>query len=128
MAKLTRLLLVAATLIATALASYVGGVLVGRAQAKSGFNQALASVQLELGQTRLERLQELESDLTRSCNDVALTKVRIDTQVQMAVLSGIYKEHKGTWVVEGIARRDPTLPVKLAEFQLTSNSWPVPKC
>jgi hypothetical protein len=128
MAKIPRLLLVAAILIATSLASYVGGVLVGRAQAKSGFNQVLASVQLELGQTRLERLQELESDLTRSCNDVALAKVRIDTQVQMVVLSGIYKDHKGTWVVESITKRDPTLPEKLAGFQLTSNSWSVPKC
>ena len=128
MARFTRYSIIAALFVATAVASYIGGVEVGRNQSKSGFASVLASVQINLGQTRLERLRELESDLARGCLSEALVKVRFDLHTQMSVLSSLYMEHKDTWAVESIARRDPSLPAQLAKFQKAYDSWTEPKC
>ena len=128
MARFPRYSIIAALFVTTAIGSYVGGVLVGRSQSKNAFASILASVQLDFGQTRLERLRELESDLARGCSSEALAKVRFDIHTQMTVLSSLFKEHKDTWVVESIAKRDPSLPAQLAKFQQAYDSWTEPKC
>ncbi|UUZ63396.1 hypothetical protein LP417_28260 [Polaromonas sp. P1-6] len=113
---------------AMAVASYAVGVAVGRAQSKEAFAPVLASVQADLGLNHVLRLRELESDLARGCSSEALAKVRFDSHTQMLVLSSLYKEHKGTWVVEGIAKRDPTMPSQLEQFRKMHDSWTEPKC
>ena len=128
MARFPRYALIALLFVATATGSYIGGMEVGRTQAKSAFASVLASVQVDLGQTRLERLRQLESDLARGCSNEAMAKVRFDIHTQMTVLSSLYKEHKDTWVVESIAKRDPSLPAKLGQFQSPHDSWTEPKC
>jgi hypothetical protein len=128
MAPILRHSIIAALLIATAAASYVGGVAVGRTQSMAAFPAVLASVQTELALNHLDRVRELENDLSRGCTSEALAKVRVDSHVQMSVLSSLYKEHKNTWVVESIAKRDPTMLEQLEQFQISAGSWPTPKC
>lgn len=108
--------------------SYFVGVANGRAESKQDFAPVLASVQAELGLNHILRLRELEGDLARGCSSEALSKVRFDSNTQMLVLSSLYLEHKGTWVVEGIAKRDASMPSQLEQFRSTYDSWTEPKC
>ncbi len=86
------------------------------------------SVQVDLGMNNLLRLRELESDLTRGRSNEALAKVRFDSHTQMHMLSSLYKEFSGTWVVENVIKRDAELPEKLAQFQPKTDAWIEPKC
>src|SRR5258706_16089810 len=106
MAPFSRYSISAVLFVAAGTASYVAGVAVGRGQSKEAFAAVLASVQADLGLNQVLRLRELESDLARGCANEALAKVRFESDTQMYVLSSLYKEHKGTWVVESIAKRD----------------------
>jgi hypothetical protein len=128
MAPFSRYAIIAVLLAATAGASYVAGVAVGRAQSKQGVAAVLASIQADLALNQVLRLRQLESDLARGCSNEALAKVRFDAHTQMYVLSSLYKEHKGTWVAESIAKRDPAMPEQLEVFRKQYDSWTEPKC
>ena len=128
MAPFPRYAIIAALFVVAATASYVAGVTVGRAQSRGVIPGLLASVQAELALNHILRLRELESDLARGCSSEALAKLRFDSYTQMYVLSSLYKEHKDTWVVESIAKRDPTMPEQLEQFRKTHYSWTEPKC
>jgi|JI10StandDraft_1071094.scaffolds.fasta_scaffold592463_2 hypothetical protein len=128
MTSVARSSALAVLIAAVAVAAYLAGVAVGKARSRETFPPLLASVQLELGLNHLERLRELESDLSRGCSSEALAKVQFDSHTQMLVLSSIYKENQGTWVVEEVAKRDPTMPKKLEQFRQVHNSWTEPKC
>lgn len=109
-------------------ASYAAGVRTGANQAKAGVDEVLASVQADLGLTKLHRLRELESDLTRGCAKEALAKVKFDIHTQLLVLSSFYKDYKDTWVTEKLGRRDPKILAELAAFKQQHQSWVEPKC
>lgn len=111
-----------------AVLSYVGGVAVGQARLKEAVEPVLASVQADLALTHLQRSRELESDLARGCHREALAKVRSDVHTQMYVLASLYQRHKGTWIVEGIAKRDPSMPGQLEQFRDQSSSLKEPQC
>jgi len=114
--------------VAAAAAAFVAGARVGRAQSKEEFAQVLASVQADLALNHILRLRELESDLAHNCSSEALAKVRFDSDTQMLVLSSLYKEYKGTWVTEAIAKRDPAMPAQLEQLPKAQESWTEPKC
>jgi hypothetical protein len=121
--------LAVAALIAVGLASYRLGLQAGTAQTKESFGSVLASVQADLGINTLQRLRALESDLARGCSREALAKIRFDIDLQLYVLSTFYKDYKGTWVVDGLAKRDPTLPGQLEGFKKQyGSSWTEPRC
>ena len=124
----TRYALVAALFAVGATGSYVAGVAVGKARSTDAAAAILASAQADLGLSHVLRLRELKSDLARGCSSEALTKVQFDLDTQMSVLSSLYREHKGTWVVESIAKRDPSMPAQLETFHLQYDSWTEPKC
>jgi hypothetical protein len=128
MAPSARYSVLAVLFVATVVGSYAVGVRVGRTESKESFAPVFASVQADLGLNLILRLRELESDLARGCSSEALAKVRFDSHTQMLVLSSLYKEHKGTWVVENIAKRDPTMPAQLEQFRKLHDSWKEPKC
>lgn len=128
MAPFVRYSVLAILFAAVAIASYAVGVANGKAQSKEAFAPVLASVQADLGLNHVLRLHELESDLARGCAREALAKVRFDSHTQMLVLSSLYKQYKGTWVVEGIAKRDPAMPPRLEQFRKMHDSWNEPKC
>lgn len=128
MKPVTRYSVLAVMFIATVAMAYSVGVAVGRGQSQESADQALASVQLDLGLNHLQRQRELEADLSRGCSDEALAKVRFDIHTQMLVLSSLYKRHKETWVVEKVVKRDSTLPLQLEQFHQTHSSWIEPKC
>lgn len=89
----------------------------------------LASVQADLALSKLQRLRTLEADLARGCSKETLAKLRFDIDTQLYVLSSLYRDHKGTWVVEELAKRDPTIPAQLEGFRSQyGNSWTEPKC
>jgi hypothetical protein len=102
--------------------------MVGRQHSDHAIAALLASVQLDLGISRLQRLRELESDLARHCTSEALAKVRIDIHSQLDVLSSLYKDHQNTWVAQEVAKRDQSLPLELTQFKRLYNSWTEPKC
>lgn len=110
-------------------ASYTLGVRVGVAQAKDAFGPLLASVQADLGLGKLQRLRQLEVDLARGCSKETLAKLRFDIDSQLYILSSLYQEHKGTWVIEELAKRDPTIASQLEGFKSQyGNSWTEPRC
>jgi hypothetical protein len=109
-------------------AAYVYGLRVGRAESVSGFGNVLDQVQADLSLNKLQRLQELEKYLARGCAEEALIKVRIDIGLEMSLLSSFYKKHKGTWVVENVEKRDPTLSARLEKFEEPATSWTEPQC
>ncbi len=110
-------------------ATYRLGLHVGAAHAKEAFGPVLASVQADLGLSKLQRLRQLEAELARGCSKETLAKLRFDIDSQLYVLSSLYREHKGTWVIEELAKRDPTLPSQLEGFKSQhGNSWTEPKC
>lgn len=109
-------------------AAYIYGLNAGRAQSTESFGKLLEEVQADLSLNRLERLQEFESYLTRGCTDEALIKIRTDISSVTYLLSSFYKKHKGTWVVERIEKRDPTLPARLEKFEEPATSWTEPLC
>jgi len=128
MAPVLRYALTGLLVIATAATTYVAGVAVGKSQSRQVVPAVLASVQADLALNNILRLRELESDLARGCSNEVLAKVRFDLHSQTYVLSSLYKEHKGTWVVESIAKRDPAMPAQLEQFRQQYNSWNEPKC
>src|SRR6187551_2795570 len=79
--------------------AYVAGIQIGRGQAKDAYGPLLASVQADLGLTKLQRLRELEGEISRGCTKEALAKLRIDIDSQLYVLASLYQDHKGTWVM-----------------------------
>jgi hypothetical protein len=113
MAPILRNTIIAVVVVVTAVASYSGGVAVGRAQATKATAALVAAIQTDLALNHVLRLRELESDLARGCSNEALAKVRFDSHTQMLMLSSLYRDHKGTWVVENIAKREPTMPEQL---------------
>jgi isocitrate dehydrogenase kinase/phosphatase len=129
---MNRLLLGASVAVAISLVGavcYGIGSRAGFAEAKEGFGPVLASVQADLGLTKLQRLRELEADLTRSCAKEALAKVRLDIDVQLDLLASLYREYKGTWVVGELVKRDPTVPRQLEGFKKQfGTSWTEPRC
>ncbi|MEJ8840464.1 hypothetical protein [Ramlibacter sp. AN1133] len=119
----------ATAVVAVGLASYRLGLRAGAVQAKESFGSVLASVQADLGLSQLQRLRVLEADLARGCSKEALAKLRFDIDSQLYVLSSLYRGHRGTWVIEELAKRDPTLPAQLESFKSQfGNSWTEPKC
>lgn len=101
----------------------------GFAQAKEGFGPVLASVQADLGLTKLQRLRGLEHELARGCAKEVLAKIRFDIESQLLVLASIYREHKGTWVTDELGKRDPKMPSELEGFKPRyGDSWKEPKC
>jgi hypothetical protein len=128
MAPSVRYSVLAMLFAAVGVASYVVGVASGKAQSKEAFAPVLASVQADLGMSHILRLRELESDLARGCASEALAKVRFESHTQMLVLSSLYKQYKGTWVVEGIVKRDPAMLPQLEQFKKMHDSWNEPKC
>ena len=128
MAPFPRKAFITLLVIVIATATYVAGVAVGKSQSKEAVAAVLASVQADLGLNHVLRLRELESDLARGCSNEALAKVRFDLHSQTSVLSSLYKEHKGTWVVENIAKRDPAMPAQLEQFREQYDRWTEPKC
>ena len=116
-------------LILVALGSYQLGLRAGFAQAKQGFGAVLASIQAELGLNNLQSLQRLETDLTHGCSKEALAKTRFDIDLQMYVLASLYRDFKGTWAMEGIAKRDPSMLARLEGFKKQyGERWTEPKC
>ncbi|SFU84802.1 hypothetical protein SAMN05216350_106155 [Polaromonas sp. YR568] len=116
-------------LVVTAIAgAYVAGIQVGRGQDREAFGQVLASVQTDQGFTKLQRLREFESELSRGCAKETLAKLRIDIQIQLDVLASFYQEHKGTWVMDDLAKRDPAILEQLKTFKPQQNFWTEPKC
>lgn len=128
MAPVSRYALITSLFIAGATAAYLGGVSVGRSNGKEATAAVLASVQAELALNNVLRLRELQSDLARGCAVEVLAKLRFDLHSQSYVLASLYKEHKGTWVVENIAKRDPSMPAHLEQFRQQYDSWNEPKC
>ncbi|MBQ0962012.1 hypothetical protein KAK06_23955 [Ideonella sp. 4Y11] len=128
MAPFLRYTIISVLVLVAALASYVAGVTVGRTQSREAIPGLLASVQADLALNHIVRLRELESDLARGCSNEVLAKLRFDLHTQMYVLSSLYKEHKGTWVVESIAKREPTMPEQLEQFRKAHDAWTEPKC
>ena len=121
--------LAVAAVVVVGLASYRLGLRAGADQAKESFGSVLASVQADLGLSKLQRLRVLEADLARGCSKEALAKLRFDIDSQLYVLSSLYRDHKDTWVVEELAKRDPTIPAQLKSFKSQfGNSWTEPKC
>lgn len=121
--------LVAIAVVTVGLFSYGFGLHVGTTRAKEGLDSVLASVQADLGLSKLDRLRALESDLARGCSREALAKVRFDIDLQLYVLSSFYRDYKGTWVVDELVKRDPTLPSQLDGFKKKyGSSWTEPKC
>ena len=109
--------------------AYRLGQSVGAAHAKESFGSVLASVQADLGLTKLQRLRVLEADLARGCSKEALAKLRFDIESQLFVLASLYRDHKGTWVIEELVKRDPTIPSQLEGFKSQyGSSWTEPKC
>ena len=120
---------VAAAVVLAGLASYRLGLRAGAAQAKESFGPVLASVQADLGLSKLQRLRVLEADLARGCLKEALAKLRFDIDSQLYVLSSLYRDHRDTWVIAELAKRDPTIPAQLESFKSEfGNSWTEPKC
>jgi hypothetical protein len=118
-----------AVVFVVSLASYRLGLRAGAAQAKESFGSVLASVQADLGLSKLQRLRALEDDLARGCSKEALAKLRFDIDSQLYVLSSLYRDHKGTWVVEELVKRDPAIRAQLESFKSQfGNSWTEPKC
>ena len=128
MAPAPRYALTTLLVIAVATTTYVAGVAVGKYRTNEAVASVLASVQAELALNDVLRLRELESDLARSCSNEALAKVRFELHSQTNVLSSLYKSHKGTWVVEGIAKREPAITAQLDQFRPQYDSWNEPKC
>jgi hypothetical protein len=108
--------------------AYVAGIQIGRVQAKEAYGQVLASVQADLGLTKLQRLRELESELSRGCTKEAIAKLRIDIDTQLHVLASLYQDHKGTWVMDDLAKRDPVVLDQLKNFKPQQDFWAEPKC
>jgi hypothetical protein len=108
--------------------AYVAGIHIGRGQAKDAYGQVLASVQADLGLTKLQRLRQLENELSRGCTKEALAKLRIDIQIQLNVLASLYQDHKGTWVMDDLAKRDRATFDQLKTFKLQQDFWTEPKC
>jgi hypothetical protein len=127
-----RLLAIALSVTAAVLVGFVSyrfGLRAGAAQSKEAFGPVLASVQADLGLSKLQRLRALEADLARGCSKEALAKIRFDIDSQLYVLASLYRDHKGTWVVEELAKRDPTIASQLEGFKSQfGNSWTEPKC
>lgn len=108
--------------------AYVAGIQIGRGQAKEAYGQVLASVQADLGLTKLLRLRELEGELSRGCTKEVLAKLRFDIDSQLYVLASLYEDHKGTWVMDDLAKRDPTILDQLKTFKRQQDFWTEPKC
>ena len=118
-----------ALMIVAALASYVAGLYVGRIQGQAGAAAALASVQANLGINNLQRSRELESDLQRGCSKEALAKLGYDIDSQLFVLASLYRQYKGAWVADEIAKRDAQLPAQLEGFKKQfGEAWKEPRC
>jgi len=116
-------------IISASVGSYLFGIKIGRAHSDVVFSGALASVQADLGLTKLLRLRELEKDLSHGCSTEALAKIRIDIENQLYVLSSLYKDHKSSGAMDGISKREPGLPSQLESFSLKNGgSWVEPKC
>ena len=123
------LTLAAAAVLVIALASYRLGLRAGATQAKKAFGSVLASVQADLGLSKLQRLRVREADLARGCSKEALAKLRFDIDTQLYVLTSLYRDHKGTWVIEELAKRGPTVTAQLESFKSQFvSSWTEPKC
>jgi hypothetical protein len=115
--------------LAACFGTYRLGLNAGAAHAKEAFGTVLASVQADLGLTKLQRMRVLEADLVRGCSKEALAKIRFDIESQLFVLASLYRDHKGTWVIEELAKRDPTIPSQLEGFKSQhGSSWTEPKC
>lgn len=115
--------------LAACFSTYRLGLSVGADHAKEAFGSVLASVQADLGLTKLQRLRVLEADLARGCSKEALAKLRFDIESQLFVLASLYQDHKGTWVIEELSKRDPTIPSQLEGFKSQyGSSWTEPKC
>ena len=115
--------------LAACFGTYRLGLSVGETHAKEAFGPVLASVQADLGLTKLQRLRVLEADLARGCSKEALAKLRFDIESQLFVLASFYRDHKGTWVIEELVKRDPTISSQLEGFKNQySSSWTKPKC
>jgi hypothetical protein len=118
-----------ALLVITGIAgAYVAGIHIGRGQAKDAYGQMLASVQADLGLTKLQRLRELEGELSRGCTKETLAKLRIDIDSQLHVLASLYQDQRGTWVMNDLAKRDPAILDQLKTFKPQQDSWTEPKC
>jgi hypothetical protein len=128
MAPSLRYAIFAALTLAAVTGAYLAGVTVGREQSKGAFGAVMASVQADLALNQVLRLLELESDLARGCSAETLAKLRFDLDSQTFVLASLYKEHKGTWVVEGIEKRQAALPAQLDQFRKQYDRWTEPKC
>lgn len=128
MTSLPRYAIIGALLAAVAVASYVAGLAVGRAQSRGATAAVLAFVQADLALNQVQRLRNLESELARGCATEVLAKLRFDLDGQMYVLSTLYKEHKGTSAMESIAKRDPTMPEQLEHFRKEHDRWTEPQC
>lgn len=120
--------LIGAALCISALLSYQLGLRAGSMHAKEDLGAVLASVQADLGLSKLQRLRELEADLARACTKEALAKVRFDIDTQMYVLASLYRDHKGTWVMDQVFNRDPSMATQLEGFKQQYGSWTEPKC
>ena len=120
--------LVAVGLIAIGVVSFQLGARSGYAQAKESFGPVLASVQADLGLSNLKRLRALESDLARGCSPEVLAKLRFDINTQLYVLASIYREHKDTWVIDELTKRDSKVASELEGFKQSLTSWTEPKC
>lgn len=115
--------------LAACFGTYRLGLSVGAAHAKEAFGSVLASVQADLGLTKLQRLRVLETELARGCSREALAKIRFDIDSQLLVLASLYRDHNGTWVIEELAKRDPTILSQLEGFKSQyGSSWTEPKC
>lgn len=113
----------------TCFGTYRLGLATGANQAKEAFGPVLASVQVDLGLTKLQRLRALEADLSRGCSKETLAKLRFDIDSQLHVLASLYREHKDTWVVDELAKREPTMPLQLEDFKSQfGNKWTEPEC
>jgi hypothetical protein len=115
--------------LAACFGTYRLGLSVGATHAKEAFGPALASVQADLGLTKLQRLRVLEADLARGCSKEALAKLRFDVESQLVVLASFYREHKGTWVIDELVKRGPTISSQLEGFKNQyGSSLAEPKC
>lgn len=129
MKSVARYLLFTVLIIAAAVGSYILGYKADKDHSVEVFAAALASTQADLGLNNLIRLREMERDLSVGCSTEVLEKVRIDIDIQMYVLSSLYKEHKSSGAMASISKRDPSLPAQLENFsKRNGDSWIQPKC
>lgn len=108
----------------------VGSFRAGRIYQGRENSAELASIQAALQFNHLQTFDEVESDLERDCNDVALEVAKNGVDEELWLLSSYAKEYPGSWALKQMVDRDPAILDRLRQFKSrhADNGWTVPAC